>query len=34
MDGAGWLRPLPRGRALQPGADGLRRLGLLGVPLD
>jgi DNA-binding transcriptional ArsR family regulator len=31
---AGWLRPLPHGRALQPSADGLRRLGLLGVPLD
>ena len=31
---AGWLRPLPRSRALQPSADGLRRLGLLGVPLD
>jgi hypothetical protein len=31
---AGWLRRLPQGRALQPSADGLRRLGALGVPLD
>lgn len=31
---AGWLRPLPRSRALQPSADGLHRLGLLGVTLD
>lgn len=31
---AGWLRQLPPGRALQPSADGLRRLGLLGVRLD
>jgi DNA-binding transcriptional ArsR family regulator len=31
---AGWLRPLPPGRALQPSAEGLRRFGLLGVRLD
>ena len=31
---AGWLRRLPPGRALQPSADGLRRLGGLGVLLD
>jgi DNA-binding transcriptional ArsR family regulator len=31
---AGWLRRLPPGRALQPSADGLRRLGSLGVRLD
>ncbi|OOG49560.1 helix-turn-helix transcriptional regulator [Rhodanobacter sp. C01] len=31
---ADWLRRLPRGRALQPSADGLRRLGALGVSLD
>ncbi len=31
---AGWLRPLPHGRALQPSAGGLRQLGILGVPLD
>lgn len=31
---AGWLRPLPHGRALQPSVAGLRQLGILGVPLD
>jgi DNA-binding transcriptional ArsR family regulator len=31
---AGWLRPLPHSRVLQPSAGGLRQLGILGVPLD
>lgn len=31
MFDAGWLRRLPPGRALQPSADGLRRLGRLGM---
>jgi DNA-binding transcriptional ArsR family regulator len=31
---AGWLRPLPHSRALQPSAGGLRQLGILVVPLD
>ncbi|MHB1059421.1 MAG: metalloregulator ArsR/SmtB family transcription factor [Rhodanobacter sp.] len=31
---AGWLRRLPQGRALMPSANGLRRLGSLGVRLD
>jgi DNA-binding transcriptional ArsR family regulator len=30
---AGWLRHAVRGRALLPSAEGLRRLGLLGVRL-
>jgi len=30
---AAWLRPAPRGRALVPTADGLRRLASLGVRL-
>lgn len=30
---AGWLRPAPRGRALLPSGDGLRRLAALGVRL-
>jgi hypothetical protein len=30
---AGWLRHAPRGRALLPSAEGLRRFGLLGVRL-
>ena len=30
---AGWLRRAPRGRALLPSVEGLRRLGLLGVRL-
>lgn len=30
---AGWLRPAPRGRALVPSSEGLRRLGTLGVRL-
>lgn len=30
---AGWLRRAPRGRALLPGAEGLRRMALLGVQL-
>jgi DNA-binding transcriptional ArsR family regulator len=34
MFDAGWLRRLSHGRALQPSADGLRRLGVLGVQLD
>ncbi|KRE94897.1 ArsR family transcriptional regulator [Frateuria sp. Soil773] len=31
---AGWLRRAPRGRALLPSGDGLRRLAMLGVRLD
>ncbi len=31
---AGWLRRASQGRALVPSADGLRRLGSLGVRLD
>lgn len=31
---AGWLRRLSSSRTLQPSADGLRRLGTLGVRLD
>ena len=34
MFDAGWLRRLPTGRALQPSAEGLRRLGMLGVRID
>lgn len=34
MFDAGWLRRLPTGRALQPSADGLRRLGMLGVGIE
>ena len=30
---AGWLRPAPRGRALLPSGEGLRRLATLGVRL-
>jgi len=29
-----WLRRIPQSRVLQPSADGLRRLGSLGVRLD
>jgi DNA-binding transcriptional ArsR family regulator len=31
---AGWLRALPRSRALQPSIEGLRQLARLGVRLD
>jgi DNA-binding transcriptional ArsR family regulator len=31
---AGWLRRLQHSRALQPSADGLRKLGILGVSID
>jgi DNA-binding transcriptional ArsR family regulator len=31
---AGWLRQAPRGRALLPSVEGLRRLAALGVRLD
>jgi DNA-binding transcriptional ArsR family regulator len=31
---AGWLRPQPRSRVLQPSIEGLRQLAKLGVRLD